>query len=266
MDIDLQQVAGLPLALTATGELLLGDDVIEQARSYRQAAEARAAWADPGAAWQPAIGPQDRPLYVMHRGVSRGSDAGLLQSSGLRFDVTILCPGRIGPEYNKTVGHYHPPSAAGPTYPEVYELWHGCALYVLQRPGARPGTVAEVRAIPALPGDKVLIPPGFGHITVNTGTEPLVMANLVADGFASLYEAMQTCRGGAYYIMAAEGKYRPVPNPHYHDLPPLKWLPPTVNPDLGLSDLPLYLAFLNRPSLFNYLSAPTTRWHEGVVS
>ncbi len=57
-------------------------------------------------------------------------------------------------------------------------------------------------AVAASAGEFVLIPPGYGHVSINSGKELLVMANLVSTQFESeyaLYEEMRS--GGAFYAM-----------------------------------------------------------------
>jgi oxalate decarboxylase/phosphoglucose isomerase-like protein (cupin superfamily) len=51
----------------------------------------------------------------------------------------------------------------------------------------------------ATAGEKLLIPPDYGHLTINAEKKPLVMANLVFSGFASDYSLFRTRQGGAYY-------------------------------------------------------------------
>ena len=41
------------------------------------------------------------------------------------------------------------------------------------------------------PSDKVLVPPGYGHITINRSNKTLKMANFVARNFSSLYDPIQ---------------------------------------------------------------------------
>src|SRR3989344_5983952 len=93
-----------------------------------------------------------------------------IRANNLRYDITVLPPFRTGDEYNKTFGHYHPKIAVTDTwYPEVYEVLHGRAHYLLQNG-------SEFLVFDARPGDKCLMIPGFAHITVNPSLrETLVM-------------------------------------------------------------------------------------------
>lgn len=198
-------------------------------------------------------------LYYMYRGVALAEDLPEIEKAGLRYDVTAVRPGTISREYVKTAGHYHPyKEGTDLTWPEVYEVLHGRAHYLLQSAVPnRPDQLQEVYLVTAKPGDKVLIPPGFGHITINPGDEFLIMSNWVADGFSSLYEPIRKMKGGAYYEL--EGSEAPefVPNPNYTKLPPLKRCSVVPVEELSLlTGLPFYSVFKENHSAFRYLTHP----------
>lgn len=165
-----------------------------------------------------------RPVYFIYRGLHLSErDGVLLRERGLRYDITLLPPGTLGKEFVKTVGHYHPPAPGGVTYPELYEVLEGEAHYLLQKAGVE-GRVEEVVVVRAQAGAKVLIPPGYGHVTINPSRKVLRMANLVADGFQSLYEPYRKA-GGAAYFETTDGRF--VPNPKWGLLPPLREAKPS---------------------------------------
>ncbi len=198
-------------------------------------------------------------LYYMYRGIALADDLPLIKKSGLRYDVTAVRPGSISREYVKTAGHYHPvKSGTNFTWPEVYEVLHGRAHYLLQKAVLdQPDMLEEVYLIAAKPGDKVLIPPQFGHITINPGEEFLIMSNWVAEGFSSLYEPLRRMKGGAYFEL--EGSEAPefVPNPNYRKLPPLKRCSVVPVEEFSLlTGLPFYTAFKENNSVFRYLTHP----------
>ncbi len=140
---------------------------------------------------------EDFELYYMYRDLflSRG-DGEKLREQNIRYDITIIPPGMLGREYIKTAGHYHPLVPGGSvTYPELYEVLEGEALYLLQRQD-----LGDVVAINASAGDKVLVPPNYGHITINGSNKKLKMANFVAGNFSSLYGPIKEKAGGAYFF------------------------------------------------------------------
>ncbi len=142
-------------------------------------------------------GAENIDLYYMYRDLylSRSDQEKLLEQ-GLRYDITVIPPGMLGVEYIKTAGHYHPQIPGGNvTFPEIYEVLEGEALYVLQKED-----LSDVVAVSAFAGDKVLIPPDYGHITINRSNNTLKMANFVARSFSSLYEPYRKLGGGAYFF------------------------------------------------------------------
>lgn len=140
---------------------------------------------------------EDFDLYYMYRDLylSR-ADKDRLLMQGLRYDITIIPPGMLGCEYIKTAGHYHPNVPDGRvTYPELYEVLEGEALYLLQNLDH-----SDVVVVYATAGDKVLVPPGYGHVTINRSNKTLKMSNFVGRNFSSLYEPYRDRAGAAYFF------------------------------------------------------------------
>ncbi len=131
-------------------------------------------------------------MYYMYRSVYRKDD--------MRFDITVLPPLDIGGENTKTYGHYHPRGEEGLAYPELYQVLKGHALFVLQKKN-RSGSV-DVIMVDANEGDVVLMPPGYGHVSINKGTGDLVLSNVVYDKFESIYSEYQQNAGAAFYYFS----------------------------------------------------------------
>lgn len=253
----LESVAGLPVAVDPrAGRLEFRSGLPPVTPAVRTLAEMQEVLEDPAAS-----GPDE--LYFMYRDVGFPPDRERLHGHGVRYDITVILPVRVGREFAKTAGHYHPdvPGANLP-YPEIYEVLHGTAWYLLQRRSG--GGVADVVVVKAGPGDKVLIPPGYGHITINPGPDVLVMSNLVEKDFRSLYEPYREKRGGAYYCVAGgRGEPEFVPNPHYGAVPSLRVMSAVPQPDLGLDpSVPLYRAATGDPSRYAYLVRPQDQGKE----
>ena len=169
----------------------------------------------------------DIPLYSMYRDLAlTAGDRAYLREQNVRFDITVIPPGTVGGEYVKTKGHYHPLSPSGIGYPELYQVLAGEALYLLQR-----SDLGDIVAVTAKAGEFVLIPPGYGHVTINAGKEELAMANLVSAGFASEYTFYEQMQGGAYYLMEEGGWVR---NPRYPAVPAMRVIPAGEVPELGI--------------------------------
>ena len=139
----------------------------------------------------------DMPLYYMFRAV--GSEKYReFKAHNLRYDITVILGSMIGEEYNKTLGHYHPEAEKGLAYPEIYEVIDGKAFFIFQREDRG---ATDVKLVEAAKGDKVLIPPNYGHVTANVGNKELILANLVADSFESDYKSIIKKSGAAVYVI-----------------------------------------------------------------
>lgn len=248
---DLSRICGLPLSVDEQGRIHFSGSLPEVRPAVRRLVDMRDVLADARAQ-----GPEE--LYYMYRDVGFESEKALWQPRSLRYDVTVILPGRVGAEFNKTAGHYHPlVPGQSVAYPEVYEVVQGVAHYLLQRRKGEGLEVDDVILVEAKAGDKVVMPPGYGHITINAGDEVLVMTNLVDASFNSVYEPYRQAQGGAYYEVLEDGEAVFVDNPRYGDVPELRILPARPRPDLGLEPgVPLYTAAKANPDRFAWLVRP----------
>jgi len=247
---DLEATSGLPLQLADDGSLIFGGDLPPVTPAARSLAAMREVLADPQA-----TGPEN--LYYMYRDVGRPADKARTAPQGLRYDITVLLPTRLGPEWNKTYGHYHPLAPSGAYYPEVYEVISGRAIYLLQHRDAA-GAIDDVLIVPAMPGEKVFMLPGYGHATINPGNEPLVMANWVAGAFSSEYGDYEQRHGAAYYALAGSDAVRWQANPRYDRVPEARLVAPRCPEDTTAlrSGRPMYGDGVRAPERLQYLVDP----------
>jgi glucose-6-phosphate isomerase, archaeal len=193
------------------------------------------------------------PLYFMYRDLARSdADWQWLHGHQLRYDLTVIPPRDLCGERVKTKGHYHPKNPGGVGYPEIYEVLEGTAHYLLQS-----RTLDDVALITAEAGDLAIIPPDYGHITINPSQDQtLSMANIVSTAFESEYGEYEARHGAAYYELS-DGTL--VKNKAYEKAPPVRWL--GAGCQRGTQRIckgPLYdlvgnrdaLAFLNSPELY----------------
>ncbi len=202
----------------------------------------------------------NQPLYFMYRDLAMNDDdRRWLHEHHARYDITVISPGSLCGEYIKTKGHYHPVNPAGVFYPEIYGVLAGTGHFLLQTRDA-----SDVVMIEGSAGDKILIPPGYGHVTINPTGDDLVMSNLVSTEFSSDYGPFAEMQGAAYYEMEGGVLVR---NPRYPDAPPVRHLNPVEVPELGIKrgvrlyDLlgnPRSVAFLNHPEEFMEIFAYIT--------
>lgn len=251
MQIDLSVNTALPLALEGT-ELRFGADVEPVEPAVYLAGEMREMF------YAPAVVDSKQQLYFIYRDICLKKDQELIKRHGLRYDLTIIPPALIGPEYVKTAGHYNPaPSGTEETYPEVYEVVQGQAHFLMQYLDPEMGSVEEVVLFEAAAGDKVIVPPNRGVVIINPANETLITANWVADDFSSSQEAFAKLGGAIYYEVRVQGISTFIANPHYDYVPQLQRRLARQYRDLNLvKGVTLYEAFVNSPDVFRYLTDP----------
>lgn len=206
---------------------------------------------DIGRVIQDKIEINDGPLYFMYRDIRERKDDVKIRENKLRFDLTVVLPRMVGEEFNKTYGHYHPLS-----YPEVYEVISGQALYLLQKPGRNDDEISEVYLVEVKAGEKVIMPPYFGHLTINTLSEPVVMSNWVCNNFNSEYESYERHQGGAFYL-CKNHKPEIIKNKHYKRLPKLIKARPKELSRFGLEfGRPMYISGNKNINKLKFLTHP----------
>ena len=202
-----------------------------------------------------------KQLYFMYRDVYCAKDREVIREHKLRFDITVIRPDRLGREFMKTAGHYHPKS-----YPELYEVVYGEALCLQQRRDEADFTkIKEVIAVRAKQGQKIICLPYFGHILINLTDKPLITSNWVSSEFSSEYELYKKSRGAAYYAFFNNGNIAWEKNKSYTELPNITFLIPNDEiSEFGLkTGIPMYslindlkrLDFLNHPERYEYEKA-----------
>lgn len=252
----LSDIAGFPVFLKEDGSLEFGQGVTAPKPEARYLKDL-----EPVLLY-PHQGKAD-VAYLMYRGTGLEADQKAVREASLRYDITVIFPGTVGSEYIKTFGHYHPRIPGRPwTYPEVYQVLYGRAHFLLQRGGEIDGQILDFAVADFEAGDILIIPPFYGHATVNPGSVPLVLANWVAREFTSIYDPIRLRKGMAYYDVEHKGQSIFMPNDSYESHPRPRLLKPCTLPDLGLvSGRSMYRAwqegakldFLTKPWLYEDL-------------
>jgi glucose-6-phosphate isomerase len=162
-------------------------------------------------------------LYYMYRGLE--------EKDGLRYDITVIPARMLGSEFVKTKGHYHVNA-----WQELYTVLAGSAIYLLQKTNEI-GDIEDVYAVKAEKGDFVVMPPFYGHVTINPSeTQELKMANWVSKDCKSDYSDFEKLQGSCYYhIKRSSGEASWIKNENYKNIPelrfeePLKKIPQNLN-------------------------------------
>ena len=160
----------------------------------------------------------NQPLYYMYRGIKR--------KNGLRYDITVIPTKLLGNEFVKTKGHRHIGN-----YQELYEIIEGEAIVLIQK--EEEGIISDIQAIKSKPGDIIIIPSNYAHITINPGQTDLKMGNWVSENCHSDYQPIEKF-GGAGYFYTTDGWIK---NRNYSRVAELKFGKP-------LAKMPSDLSFL----------------------
>ncbi len=202
----------------------------------------------------------EEPCYDVYRGIRFPQDQALLSKDEYRYDITVIMPGQIGGECKKTSGHYHGYNPLRTnTYPEIYEVIKGKAIYVLQRSRnfeGDPGLleIDDLIIAHVHEGQTIIIPPNYGHCSINAGDGPLVFSNLAYVPCPVAYGPVKHHAGMSVYVLKENGEIRVVSNPRYKQAPRPKFATVKDNPHLGIGfGLPVYKSYLNNPGAFHFL-------------
>ena len=133
------------------------------------------------------------PTYFMYRAAEK--------FGAIRYDLTRIASLDLCGERNKTFGHVHPKPSRGGGWPEAYEVLEGQAHFLLQKVSQL--GVQDAVLLSAKKGECFLIPPGYGHATINPGKRELVLANLVSDSFEADYSTFAQMRGACFYELSS---------------------------------------------------------------
>lgn len=207
---------------------------------------------------------EEEPYYDFYKAIVNDNVRSLFSDHNLRYDSTVIMGGCAGEEFKKTAGHFHcliP--GKNVSYPELYQVIKGKALFVMQRVDdnakveekmvVQDTILAEVKA-----GEAIVVPPDFGHCTVNIGDGPMVFVNLVSCDSSNSYDSVKQSAGMCCYVMRnPDGSYRVEKNPHYDFACDPRIVVPSASPVLGISkDVPVYTSFLKSPETYRYLNEP----------
>jgi glucose-6-phosphate isomerase, archaeal len=151
----------------------------------------------------------------------------MIRGGKFKKNVTVWAPGAVGGEYIKTYGHYHIGELD-----ETYWVVQGSGVILQQKMVVEAGEtfadrIEEFKAIQVRAGDSVYMPPHYGHLGVNVGSEWLVTTddspvegsgdNASMPGHAD-YTQVQRMRGFAYYVVEHNGAPALKKNPRYTEV------------------------------------------------
>lgn len=160
----------------------------------------------------------DTELYYMYRGLEEQGD--------LRYDITVIPARKLGRELVKTKGHNHIGN-----YGELYMVLEGEAIYLMQK--GDENKITDVCAVKVKKDESVVIPSGYGHVTINPSEKDLKMANWVSKNCKNDFSLFERKRGACYYY--TENGW--IKNENYKEVPELRF-------ESSLKGIPQSLDFL----------------------
>ncbi|WP_072570484.1 glucose-6-phosphate isomerase family protein [Enterobacter sp. SA187] len=232
-----------------------GGEVIGPLAEIRTLDQIRASLRDPYCR-----GPNE--VYAIAMDVARIQDRDELKKRMLLFGVVTYAAGQLGDEPVRSQGHVHRISQhSGWSPPELYEIWQGRAIIYMQEYVADdPG---RCFAVIAGPGEKVLVPPGWGHATISASPdEPLTFGAWCDREYGFEYDAVRAHKGLAWYPLLQEKQIIWQHNPHYAP-GRLQAITPRRYSEFGITAAPLYQQFIDDPARFQFISRPdkaADRW------
>ncbi len=197
------------------------------------------------------------PVYAIAMDVGRPSDRPLMLERHLLFGAVAYAAGRLGREPVRSQGHVHKASPRnGWSTPEVYEIWAGRAVILMQESdGDDPG---RCFAVAAGPGQVVIVPPAWAHATISTDPRhPLVFGAWCDRAYGFVYEGVRSHGGLAWYPVWQDDRTLAwEPNPAYRKRELVR-KGPELYRGLGLEPgVPIYRQFARDPDRFLFVSEP----------
>jgi glucose-6-phosphate isomerase len=103
----------------------------------------------------------------------------------------------------------------------------------------------------------IIIPPGFGHCSVNSGEGPLLFSNIAVVSCPLYYQPIKDKHGLSVYLLRTDKGISYVKNPSYKALPAVKRVEPKADSALGITfGKPVYGEFIKAPDKFDFLLHP----------
>lgn len=201
--------------------------------------------------------------YETYRDIAYDRDRDHFKKFDFRYDITVVRSGTVNGEFLKTSGHYHGyiPGKTY-TYPEIYEVLMGNAVYILQKVknfdrSEEEPKIDEVKAVFVEAGEAIIIPPFYGHCSINVGHEPLIFSNIAVVSCPLFYEPIREKKGLASYVLENDNSINFLRNPNYDNSPEIKSIKPNENPKLGINFRnSVYQEFIREPEKFRFLLDP----------
>jgi oxalate decarboxylase/phosphoglucose isomerase-like protein (cupin superfamily) len=249
MIFDYQSTSSLDLAFDdATCQLIVGEGIVVKENLVRKLKEMKDLFKEASNY------NDDLSLYYMYNQIYRKEHYDLFESSGIKYEYTLLLPVVINGECVKAHGHIHGVSPITKTnYLEIYEVLGGTGYFELFKIEENK---CEIILIAVKEGDFVVIPPEYYHLSINSGEIPFNFGDLIVNDPASDYALLKEYQGAPLFCMKdTSGNISFELNKNYQnmqlsfrllDADKLPW-------DYPVAKIPLYAHFVANPHYFDFL-------------
>ncbi|MFZ6029070.1 MAG: glucose-6-phosphate isomerase family protein [Chloroflexota bacterium] len=201
-------------------------------------------------------------VYAIAMDVGKEAHRADLEKRMLLYGAVTYAAGKLGREPVRSQGHIHKVSQhSGWSPPEVYEIWHGRAIILMQESATDdPG---RCFAVDAGPGDVVVVPPRWAHMTISADpASPLAFGAWCDREYGFAYDDVRAHGGLAWfpvYEKTAPGKADRIAfeaNPRYRPSTLVRKLPAAYS-TLGIAPgVPIYRQYEDNPETFQFVSRP----------
>lgn len=196
-------------------------------------------------------------IYTIAMDIGKKKDQLDLNQRGLLYGMVRYAAGKLGNEPMKSQGHIHAISKiSNMSTPEVYEILEGRALIYMQEKVEK--EAGKCYAVEAVKGEIVVVPPGWGHCTINTSTDrSMCFGAWCVRDYAFDYTTLKKQHGFAYSpVFDPQNHLIWNKNDHYTSAE-LVIKRPREYREFGIEkDVPIYYQYEQSPELFNFVSHP----------
>jgi glucose-6-phosphate isomerase len=117
--------------------------------------------------------------------------------------------------------------------------------------------IEELKAVYVEAGQAIIIPPFYGHCSINAGNTHLIFSNIAVVSCPLFYEPIKQKHGLGYYLVDRDGKQELARNGNYRKIPEIAPVSPKQNPSMGIEfGKSVYQEFVKSPKKFDFLLKP----------
>lgn len=195
-------------------------------------------------------------VYSIAMDIGRKKDKKDLIKRNLLYGACIYSKGKLGNEPVRSQGHTHSVSSScNSSTPELYEIWEGEAIIYMQESAKdNPG---RIFAIKGKEGDKIIVPPGWAHCTINANPEKnMVFGAWCIRDFGFDYKDVREHGGLAYFPIFNGKDLKFIPNKNY-ELKELIKKEPREYKEFNLcKNKSIYEEYLENKDKFRFITNP----------